>query len=219
MNKQMVKRVAEDNSKGAKKVVEMEIIKMDKGIVKEVDRSKTRVVGKMAEMVNKIHRKEVAANKVVETDDKKIGKLDVKEIMPRANREIARMNDRVVVSRTKLESNKAAKMDVRRITKKQRKEVNQSNKVQIKDVKKVANRSKTVRMDAMKTVRGLARGTHRKDSKETVKMDERVAVRMKGRQGIKRDSNEIVKMVDREVTRNGKEVDRIRKVVVRTKTK
>lgn len=219
MNKQMVKRVAEDNSKGAKKVVEMEIIKMDKGIVKEVDRSKTRVVGKMAEMVNKIHRKEVAANKVVETDDKKIGKLDVKEIMPRANREIARMNDRVVVSRTKLESNKAAKMDVRRITKKQRKEVNQSNKVQIKDVKKVANRSKTVRMDEMKTVRGLARGTHRKGNKETVKMDERVAVRMKGRQGIKRDSNEIVKMVDREVTRNDKEVDRIRKVVVRTKTK
>lgn len=215
MNKQMVKRVAEDNSK----VVEMEIIKMDKGIVKEVDRSKTRVVGKMAEMVNKIHRKEVAVNKVAKTDGKKIGKLDVKEIMPRANREIARMNDRVVVSRAKLESNKAAKMDVRRITKKQRKEVNQSNKVQIKDVKKVANRSKTVRMDAMKTVRGLARGTHRKDSKETVKMDERVAVRMKGRQGIKRDSNEIVKMVDREVTRNGKEVDRIRKVVVRTKTK
>lgn len=218
MNKQMVKRVAEDNSKGAKKVVEMEIIKMDKGIVKEVDRSKTRVVGKMAEMVNKIHRKEVAANKVVKTDDKKIGKLDVKEIMPRANREIARMNDRVVVSRTKLESNKAARMDARRI-KKQRKEVNQSNKVQIKDVKKVANRSKTVRMDAMKTVRGLARGTHRKGNKETVRMDERVAVRMKGRQGIKRDSNEIVKMVDREVTRNGKEVDRIRKVVVRTKTK
>lgn len=218
MNKQMVKRVAEDNSKGAKKVVEMEIIKMDKGIVKEVDRSKTRVVGKMAEMVNKIHRKEVAVNKVVKTDDKKIGKQDVKEIMPRANREIARMNDRVVVSRTKLESNKAARMDVRRI-KKQRKEVNQSNKMQIKDAKKVANRSKTVRMDEMKTVRGLARGTHRKGNKETVKMDERVAVRMKGRQGIKRDSNEIVKMVDREVTRNDKEVDRIRKVVVRTKTK